>query len=563
VSSWFRRKVDTRIRFAAGCRLSSLALDLLPDGFLVGVHPGPLVVFLGRETAPFLVGLVHERPHLLDNVSAIQANPPALPASVTALRTAAPIWNGYWKFVTAEQRGIWNYQKFVFMPRVGMALRINDRTALRVGWARFVAPSEYNFVLGGNLYSGLGSISFLEAPFMGLDGLSNPLPLANGIPQQTISNPFPSANPLIVPKGKSYGQYYGLGEGNVGWANSDFKRQVNDRINVSFSRQIWNQIVAGVTYFVNIGRDWSMFPRDLNAWDPRIGYNLPTASKSTMDAAVANPFYNYLTAEKFPGPLRNQKTVPTKNLLRPYPQYGGLWQIFQSNQSERYHSLQVKVQRPFRNGYNFLFGYNYRREKVQGYYDELGQFLGQLSWLQAGNSQTMNSGFANPRHSASIAGAYELPFGKGHRLGASAPKALDFAFGGWHIIGAWYFNSGDIIVFGPLAATGDPHLDNPTPAKWFDTSKLSRLPAYTQRTNPRTYDDVRGPMTWDIQALVGKTFSVGDKYKTHLRMTAYNLTNRLNRADPITDITLSTFGTANRQGATVGRQLEFGLKVIF
>ncbi len=497
--------------------------------------------------------------------SDISSAPPTLPASVTALRTSAPNWNGAWSFVTSDHKGIWDTQKLVFMPRLGVAFRANDQTAIRAGWARFVAPSESNFILGGNLYSGLGNMSFLEAPYMGFDALQNVLPLNQGVPQATISNPFPASNPLLVPKGKGYGKYYGLGETNVGWANKDFKRMVNDRINITFSRQLPNQIVAELTYFVNLGSDVSMFPRDLNAWDPRIGY----ANKTAMDVQVANPFYNYLTSEKYPGPNRNVKTVATKTLLRPYPQYGGLWEIFQSNQKERYHALQVKIQRPFKNGYNFLVGYNYRREKVQGYYDEVDQYLGKLSWLQAGTGMLMNSGFANPHHSASIAGSYEFPFGKGRRFGASMPKVLDYLFGGWQLVGAWYFNSGNILVFGPMVATGDPKLDNPTPAKWFDTSKLSRLPAYTQRSNPRTYDDVHGPIYWEIQGSVGKTIPVGELFKIQLKMSAFNLTNRLNRADPNMDPTSSLFGTALRQGNGTqtnvgsGRQLEFGAKILF
>jgi hypothetical protein len=151
------------------------------------------------------------------------------------------------------------------------------------------------------------------------------------------------------------------------------------------------------------------------------------------------------------------------------------------------------------------------------------------------------------------------------------PKALDYVLGGWQISGAWYFNTGNYLVFGPMLATGDPHLDNPTPEKWFDTSKFTRLPSYTRRTNPRMYDDVRGPIYWDIQASASKTFKAGDKVKVQTKVSAFNLTNRLNRADPIVDVTSSTFGTALRQGngtqtgtnAISGRQIEFVLKIMF
>jgi hypothetical protein len=492
----------------------------------------------------------------------IQSSPPVLPASVTALRTAAPTWNGAWNFVTPDHPGLWDTQKFVFMPRIGMALKIDDKTALRVGWARFVTPTEMLQNPSG-IYSGGGG-DWLSAPYMGYDTVQNPLALNNGVPQQTISNPFPSSNPLLAPKGNTYGKYYGLGENNISWVNAQLKRAVNDRINVTFSRQLANQIVAEATYFTNIGRNLSMFARDLNAWDPRIGYNLPTASKSTMDANVANPFYNYLTSTLYPGPLRNNKNIATKQLLRPYPQYGGLWQTYDCNEGERYHALQLKAQRAFKNGYNFMVGYNYRREKQQGFYDELDQFLDKLTWLEGGPQIAMSTGTAAPHHSLSIAGTYELPFGKGRQFGASMPKALDYAFGGWQLVGAYYFNSGAYLVFGPMVATGDPHLDNPTPAKWFDTSMFSVLPAYTQRTNPRTYSDVRGPTYWDIQASIGKTFAVGEKFKTQMKLIAYNLTNHLNRANPDTVVTSTTFGRSYQQlTGTTGRQLEVALKILF
>jgi hypothetical protein len=46
-----------------------------------------------------------------------------------------------------------------------------------------------------------------------------------------------------------------------------------------------------------------------------------------------------------------------------------------------------------------------------------------------------------------------------------------------------------------------------------------------------------------------------DRFKTMLKMTAYNLTNRLNRADPDISVTSSTFGTALRQATGMsGRQ---------
>jgi hypothetical protein len=483
------------------------------------------------------------------------ASPPVFPSSVTALRLAAPIYNGYWQFSTDDQRGIWKTQKFVFMPRVGMALRIDDKTALRAGWARFVAPSEYNFV-NQNMYSGSGNMSFLEPPYMGFDSQQAPLALAQGIPRANFADPYPTAiNPLQTPLGKAYGRYFGLGVDNIVYANPNFKRLVNDRINITISRQIWSRIVAEATYFANIGHDASVYALDINAADPRIGY----ANKTSMDVQVNNPFYNYLTPSVYPGPNRNKAKVATKTLLRPYPQYGGIYEAFQSDQSNRYQALQLKFQRPFANGYNFLVGYNYRRERTTGYYDEVDAYLNKLTWLDS----------PSPHHSASVAGSYEVPVGNGRKFFSTMPKALDYVFGGWQFVGAWYFNTGNYLIFPAMIETGDPHLDNPTPEKWFDTSKFTRLPSYTQRTNPRMYPDVRGPIYWEIQASVSKTFNVGDKAKVQMKLSAFNLDNHLNRADPVLDITQGTFGTALRQGngsqtnVMSGRQLEAVIKIMF
>jgi len=485
---------------------------------------------------------------LTQPIPEMQQTPPQMPAQALSMMTKPYKFNGAWIFTDEKNPYIWKTQKLVLMPRAGIALRINDLTALRVGFARFVAPGEFNFVPPP--YSALGNVSFLEAPYMGFDAQQSPPSFKDGIPQSRFIDPFPAAtNPLIPPRGKAYGRYFGLGEDNIAWANPDFKRLVNDRMNITLSRQLPNQIVAEVTYFANFGRNVA-YSRDLNQMDPTIGYQY----KSAIDASVPNPFYQYLTPDKFGGNLRNQKTVPLKNLLKEYPQYGGLWLAFKSDGLNRYHALQVRVQRPFRNGYNFLVGYNYRRNKSSVYYDEVASYRDQTTLMQSNQ----------PRHSLSIAGTYELPFGKNRAYMQNLPKALDAVLGGWHLNGAWYFSSGNFLQFGPMIATGDPKLDNPTPWRWFDTSKFQKLPAYTPRTNPWFYPGLTGPATWQLDGTIAKTFTITETIRAELKMAGYNLTNRLNRADPSTDVLSSSFGQALRQATGyTGRQLEYGLKISF
>lgn len=109
-----------------------------------------------------------------------------------------------------------------------------------------------------------------------------------------------------------------------------------------------------------------------------------------------------------------------------------------------------------------------------------------------------------------------------------------------------------------------PLFSNPTSQKWFDTSVFKVLPAYKPRTNPWQYPDLKGPISGIFRRMSRKASAFTEKIRADFRMAAYNLTNRLNRADPDLVVTSSTFGQALRQSAnTVGRQMEYGLKIVF
>ena len=187
------------------------------------------------------------------------------------------------------------------------------------------------------------------------------------------------------------------------------------------------------------------------------------------------------------------------------------------------------------------------------YFDDIAAYKDQFELQES----------SNPRHSLSVAGTYELPFGKNRPFLKDMPRVAEAVIGGWQLAGAWYFNSGSYLRFGSMLASGDPALSNPTPQRWFDTSKFARLPAYTPRTNPKQYPDVKGPIYWEIQSTLSKTFRVTERVSTELKVATFNTTNRLNRVNPSTDVLSATFGQTLRQNISVGRQLEYSLKIHF
>jgi hypothetical protein len=496
-------------------------------------------------------------------VPEMQATPPQIPSQATAIVGSNFYkFNGLWNFTSAGHPGMWDPQKLALAPRAGLAFRINDMTVLRAGYARFLIPYEMNIGLAP--VSGYETVGFLEPPFLGITGFQNTASLLQGVPQQTISNPYPANNPLLPILGKGYGTNLGRGGQALLWYPPNQHKARNDRFNLTFQRQLPNQIVFSATYFLNIGNQ--QYTKNLNNINPQFQQQF----QNSLSQQVANPFFNYLTPTLFPGPLRNQAQVSLGSLLVPYPQYGGLYQLGVTGAAERYHSVELKAQKAFSKGYNFLVSYVYIREKTQtNSFNDLDAYQNNLVYQDSNQ----------PHHRFNIASTAELPFGKGHAFLNSLPRAADAIVGGWKLAGLWTFTSGDFLRFGNLIVNGDPCVSNPTPQHWFNTSAFSPIPAntYVLRTNPLQYGCLVGPHFWNLDANLAKVFYITERIHAELKMAAYNATNRLNRGDPDTNVLSSTFGQTlfqgspggsfGAQGATFGnqsgRQVEIGMKIIF
>ena len=517
----------------------------------------------------------HDPPHDLSvglNLAvpnpAIAAAPPVIPAAATNIVGSNYYsWNGQWSFTSGSHPGMWNPQKLALQPRAGIAFKINDRTALRVGYAMYTVPTEYMYSPAPP-NSGAEDLVFLEPPFYGLSGNQSTLSPLQGIPQQTFSNPYPSSvNPLNPILGRNSGPQLGVGGSSLVWYPKNLTKPYNHRFNISLQHELPGHIVVSGTYFLNLG--YRTYTEELNAPNP----TLLLENESSLSQTVTNPFYHYLNSTQVPGPLYNQPTISLSSLLVKYPQYGPLFEVGMCCAAERYNSLEFKAQKVFSHGFNFFGSYIYINETAQtNQFNDLTNYNNQMVWEPSNQ----------PRHRFSMAGTYELPFGRGRQFFIGMNKATDYALGGWQITGIATFVSGDFPQFGNMVVTGNPCLSNPTPNEWFNTSAFSPISSsvpYSLRTNPLQYGCLTGPKFFDLDATLLKTIRVTEKVKLELKMSAYNATNRLNRGDPDTNIYDSTFGQALYQGnpggnfgpssqggssvSNTGRQVEFGLKLKF
>ena len=372
-----------------------------------------------------------QRIDLTSPIPEMQTTPPVMPTQALDLMKSkgySYIYNGEWIFTTADNRNVWNTTWKNFIPRVGVNYALDDESVLRFAYARFMMPIS-------NVRDTLGD--FVEQ-YAGFAQTTNTLGLANGVPRQVLANPYPAAtNPVIEPYGQSYGRYTNLG-GNANLDQYDLRPQVNDRVNVSYQRQMWWRTIVDVSYFFNYA---TRVPYDtnLNMMDPAFRYEY----KTLINTVVANPFRNYLTVDKFPGALRNNATVALSSLLVPYPQYAQLIQRNTDGRKGRAHMFEARLQRPFTNGLSFFVAYAYNNESRQEWFDDIHQYQvfqtnGKEGWewrpateIGTGGSSNFTLG-ANPRHRVTSALSWQIPVGRGRRFGADMSAPLDWAVGGWH-----------------------------------------------------------------------------------------------------------------------------------
>jgi hypothetical protein len=468
-------------------------------------------------------------------------------------------YTGNFKFTEEGNNRKTKADRKQFAPRIGLAWRLDDKTVFRAGYGRFTVPSS----LANSEADTLG-----EMDLGGYTPTTNALSTNVGIPRAYLSNPFPQGlNPIV---GKSLGRYTNLGSA-VTINKYEQHPPRSDRFNFSLQRELPGRIIVDATYYMNfVSGDY--FNINLDQMDPRLRYTYGNA----LDTKVANPFYNYGTADTFPGTMRTTSTVSISSLLVPYPQYSGITQSLTDLRKSRYQSFQLRLQRPFKNGFSLLATYAYVKSKTQWYYDAQDQYDGILSWFDFSSTQGGGAGspttVADPGHNFTIASTIAIPVGRGRALGREMPKALDAVIGGWQVSGMYRYNSGALLIFNTTAdnpSTAPALLKNTGAikdnARWFDITGFSQTSASpnVRRSNPWSYDGVTGPTYNTLDLGIVKRFTLSQRVKLDLRLEAFNALNGMNWQPPAT-APGSTIGIVNTQIAGyAGRQLQYSARIEF
>ena len=313
-----------------------------------------------------------------------------------------------------------------FAPRLGIAYQMFDKTVIRAGYGRV-----YGQGWSGNTYGEVLTFSFPTQVSQNLNAASNAASVFNltqGPPGFTFA-PIPSNGLFPLPPG-------------VGVPTRPLwvRLPTLDAWNLAIQQQLTPTLALQVSYVGSHGIH-NMFDSS-NQASPNTqtiaGFNtcgstVPTPTTSFYGCTVQD--INPLTSLPY-----------TQSDRRPYfngsaqalgVTYGApfMWTQdlrYNANQAtSSYNALQVKVDKRFSNGLQFLSHYTWSKALThESYYFFIDPHVG------------YGPSYYNRPHAFVFAGNYDLPFGKGKMVGGSASRWVDRFIGGYALNGTFTWQSG-------------------------------------------------------------------------------------------------------------------------
>ncbi|MPY91064.1 MAG: hypothetical protein GEU99_24515 [Luteitalea sp.] len=222
-----------------------------------------------------------------------------------------------------------------------------------------------------------------------------------------------------------------------------------------------------------------------------------------------------------------------------------------------YNALQTTFKQRLWQGLDFVANYAYGKTLSNnlGYYGSGG--------VAAEGAYPMNSydieanygpAFFDARHVFSLAGSYDLPFGRERAFGSTWNRAIDAVAGGWAASVAVTAHTGFpfTVIDGSrpsLQASraserpnriGSGEVDNPTLERWIDRSAFESAP--DGQFGDAGVGILRAPGYWNVDLSISKRLlTMGQQYIV-IRGEMFNVLNHPNMGPPDRNIQSTTFG---------------------
>lgn len=258
--------------------------------------------------------------------------------------------------------------------------------------------------------------------------------------------------------------------------------------------------------------------------------------------------------------------------LRPYPQYqdldvANMWAFGKFRQT----NVTIQVEKRTSGGLALTVAYQYNRRA--------DNFSSNVQNVYNLNEAWALTQFQQP-HSLNARYIYELPFGPGKPFLKSG-GVLAQMFGGWSFSGSATYASGNPLrLFPQFNNTGgvipslyvdivpgvDPHVDNPSPNRWFNPAAFAQPADFTPGNGPRNHPTLRGPGSYNHDVTLSKRFNLTSDRTLQFDASMFNATNHANWNQPDTRIGPASAPNVNAGkiiGSTGGRIVQLGLRFNF
>jgi hypothetical protein len=291
----------------------------------------------------------------------------------------------------------------------------------------------------------------------------------------------------------------------------------------------------------------------------------------------------------------------------PFPQYTGFQADSPPIANSIYHALQIRAEREFSNGLQFLVTYTWSKS-----IDDASASDDSFVFLGGGTTGGSTLNVQNPYdlgaeravsvfdipHIFQASFVYELPVGRGRKFGNEMHPVLDAVVGGWQVNGILRINSGRPLIplllntnaiptFGqrPILtgtlkrASGAPENFTDPGTSYFSNATFDNtvgdnvgvlqdtatVAPFTFGNAPRTITSVRQPGAENMDISLFKNFNLSKRnegIRLQFRAEAFNVFNHPQFQGPDTIVGDSNFGVIT---STVNspRQLQLALKLYF
>jgi hypothetical protein len=536
------------------------------------------------------------------------------PNAVSPLQVPGlPTLHGIEVFVDHNHRSNYSTDYKNVQPRVGFAYQLPHTFVIRGGYGiYFSTPRSGAAGTGPWGYQGYN----IEPPWL------TTLNIDHATPYNTLKNtsclfsaPFTCS--VAPAPGNSLGAFNDIGGDAVGPIQRVSQNTPYEQAwSLGFQKELPGKVLVDATYVGKKGTHLYLGAfRNINLLPASAIAGLTPAQVGNLNNLVANPFF--FDPATHPGQTCDRtryicdpasglggSQIQAFQLLLPFPQYNHFSGDSPPIANSIYHALQVRVEKQFSQGLQFLLTYALSKSiDDASSTDDSVVFLGG-GILDTGNSLNVQNPYDLRGERAisvfdipqilQLSYVYELPVGRAKRFGTHMNPILDAVIGGWQTNGIVRIDNGRPILplllnmtqiptfsqrpdlSAPLRlASGSPErasVTNADPAiSYFanssvaDPGVLTQPAAFALGSAPRSYSGVRQPGARDVSMSLFKDFSLArlrEGMRLQFRAESFNTFNHPHFQGPDTNVGSSTFGKIS---STVNspRELQLALKLYF